>query len=306
MTQKTHKGLGRGLNALFEDDGLGDDVNFGASPSVGVRRQVLGTELLHPGRFQPRHQFDEDSIAGLAESLKRHGVIQPILVREDANNKGQYEIIAGERRWRAAQVAQLHEVPVIIETFDDNQALEVALIENLQREDLNPIDEALGFKRLLDEHGHTQEKLAAALGKSRSHIANMVRLLNLPDTVQDYLRDGQLSMGHARALVTAKAPDEIANAIIAQNLNVRQAEKLAAQGASSGKAKKSQKSSASKKDSDTLAVERDITDALGMRVAIEAKGKKGRVTIDFRDLDQLDEILNRLRSQSDSAHRLRA
>jgi len=217
MTQKTHKGLGRGLNALFEDDGLGDDVNFGASPSVGVRRQVLGTELLHPGRF-----------------------------------------------------------------------------------------EALGFKRLLDEHGHTQEKLAAALGKSRSHIANMVRLLNLPDTVQDYLRDGQLSMGHARALVTAKAPDEIANAIIAQNLNVRQAEKLAAQGASSGKAKKSQKSSASKKDPDTLAVERDITDALGMRVAIEAKGKKGRVTIDFRDLDQLDEILNRLRSQSDSAHRLRA
>lgn len=299
MTQK--KGLGRGLNALFEDDGLGEGLGDGGN--VGAKRQTLGTELLRPGSFQPRNLFDDEALEGLAESLKRHGVIQPILVREDKQNKGQYEIIAGERRWRAAQLAQLHEVPVIIETFDDNRALEVALIENLQREDLNPIDEAAGYKRLLDEHGHTQEKLAEILGKSRSHIANMARLLTLPEGVQDHVRHGKLSMGHARTLVAAKEPEALAKAIMSQNLSVRQAEALAAkEGGSKKTKKKSQKQS---KGPDVIALERGVSDLLGMRVSINAAGTKGNVTVEFRDLDQLDEVIRRLSAQN-NVSRLRA
>lgn len=308
MTQRQHKGLGRGLNALFEDD-LGDDEGFVSAGSQANARQTLGIELLHPGTFQPRHHFDDDKIVELAESLKRHGVIQPILVRADSDNDGQYEIIAGERRWRAAQMAQLHEVPVIIETFSDEQALEVALIENLQREDLNPIDEAAGYKRLLDEHGHTQEKLAEILGKSRSHIANMVRLLNLPDGVQNYLRDGRLSMGHARTLVTVKQPESLARDIIKQNLSVREAEKLAAKGAIAKKKKKSNK--AEFKGPDTIALEQRLSEVLGMRVTISpkksAKGSVGgQVSIEFRDLDQLDDVINRLSAAPASSSRLRA
>ena len=181
----TSRGLGRGLNALFEDEeGVYPQADMeGHTP--GRKREMVSVSQLHPGKLQPRHVFDDDKIAELAESIKQHGVLQPLLVRRDPHMDDQYEIIGGERRWRASQKAQLHEVPVIVLELDDTQALEIALIENLQREDLNPIDEALGYQKLMKDYGHTQEKLGKALGKSRSHIANMVRLLNLPPKVQD-------------------------------------------------------------------------------------------------------------------------
>lgn len=294
------RGLGRGLNALFEDEeGVYPQVSEdGHTP--GRKRDVIGIELLTPGASQPRRSFDEASLAELAESIKAHGLLQPILVRRSKQGDDMYEIIAGERRWRASQKAQLHEVPVIILDLSDIETLEIALIENLQREDLNAVDEARGYQRLLEEFGHTQEQLAKALGKSRPHIANMVRLLSLPDEVLDLLRDGRISAGHARALITADDPKGLAREVISKGLNVRQTESLAA-----GDVDKSTSSAASSpyfdkkasipKDSDTLALEKDLSDTLGMKVSIDTRdGVSGAVRIEFKSLDQLDDIIARL------------
>jgi ParB family chromosome partitioning protein len=296
------RGLGRGLSALFDDDEddavpAADASTDAASGGAGVSRRVVGIDQLEPGTFQPRKTMDADSLKELSESIAVHGVLQPILVREKPGAPGRYEIIAGERRWRASQKAQLHEVPVIVKDFDDSTAMQVALIENLQREDLNAIEEALGYRRLMEEFSHTQEKLAAALGKSRSHIANMVRLLNLPDSVQAEIRQGKISAGHARALITAENPEALMRQIIAQGLSVRDTEKLAAQKA--GKAKPAGRTfNGSEKDIDTLALEEEMSNALGMKVTIDMKsGGKGAFKIDFKSLDQLDEVL-RLLSQS--------
>lgn len=290
------RGLGRGLNALFEDDEeFTPPIDGGASAGSdgsSKGRMLVGIEQLQQSQLQPRKLFEEESLNELAESIKTHGLLQPIIVRK---NEGEdtYEIIAGERRWRASQKAQLHEVPVIVLELTDVEALEIALIENLQREDLNAVDEAMGYQRLMNEYQYTQEQLAEQLGKSRSHIANMVRLLNLPDVVLAYLERGDLTAGHARALVPAADPEKLAREVVAKGLSVRQTEVLAAE--ASGKTSKAAKSVKPKKDVDTLALEKDLSDNLGMRVSVDSKnGKAGKVSIAFKSLDQLDDLLKRL------------
>lgn len=288
------RGLGRGLNALFDDE---ETPSF-AAPVAAVNaddpsspRKNLSVALLRPGKFQPRRNFDDATLKELADSLTAHGVLQPLLVRPVGG--GQYEIICGERRWRAAQKAQLHDVPVIIREMDDEQAMQVALIENLQREDLNPLDEAEGYQRLMEEFAHTQEKLASAVGKSRSHVANMVRLLSLPNSVRGMIRSGALTTGHARALITAKDPEALAQDVVTLGLSVRETERLAQIAeAKNGKARKTRPA----KDVDTLGLEREMLQRLGMKVTIDLKpdGKAGALKIDFRDFDQLDTLIQKL------------
>lgn len=294
------RGLGRGLNALFEDD----EDDFVVQPPVASAQVtenkenlMLGVDQLEPGKYQPRRDFTAESIAELADSIAEHGVLQPLLVRPKPGFSDVYEIIAGERRWRAAQQAQLHQVPVIIKKISDEKALEVGLIENLQREDLNPVEEAQGYKQLMEEFGHTQEKAAKALGKSRSHVANTLRLLNLPAKILSYLKSGQLSAGHARALITAENPEQLADMIVNQKLSVRDIEDLVGGKAVGGKSKGSK--GKPEKDVDTLALEDEMTNNLGMKVVIDvkkdAKGNSaGTFKVKFKDLDQLDELLRRL------------
>lgn len=303
MSERKMKGLGRGLNALFEDEeqapALADPQISAARPdaaSAGGGRLLAGIAQLSPGPFQPRQSFDSDALDQLAESIKTHGLLQPIVVRRRPGREGEYHIIAGERRWRAAQKARLHEVPIIITDLGDAQALEIALIENLQREDLNPVEEALGYKRLADEFGHTQEKLAASIGKSRPHIANMMRLLQLPPKVLALVRAAKLSAGHARALITSKDPETLANQVISKGLSVRQTEDLVALEA--GRAIKAQqkKSSQTVKDADSLALERDLSHALGMNVTLEPQdAARGSLRIAYKSLGQLDDLIKRLR-----------
>lgn len=294
-----NRGLGRGLNALFEDDESDFVASSGDGTPVSRKRDVVGVDQLSPGPGQPRKVFNEDALGELSASIQQHGVLQPLLVREDPPGGGQFQIIAGERRWRAAQKAQLHEVPVIILDISDAEAFEIALIENLQREDLDPIDEAGGYQKLIDEHGYTQEKLAESLGKSRSHIANMMRLLQLPAKVQKLLSEGAISIGHARALITAENAEELAKIVVAQNLSVRETEKLVAE--AQGRTQKSKaraSKSAPKKDVDTLALEEDISGKLGMRVSIDSRdGKSGKLSVQFSNLDQLDDLIRRLSEQ---------
>ncbi len=301
------RGLGRGLDALFQ--GARDEE---ASFAPKIRRadeivataqkaaptsapQKLAIDRLRPGKFQPRHHFDGAALEALAESIAVHGVIQPLLVRAVGGNT--YEIIAGERRWRAAQKAQVHELPVVIADLSDNDALEIALIENLQREDLNALEEAEGYQRLMDEFHHTQDVLAHHLGKSRSHVANMLRLLKLTPRVKKYVQEGTLSAGHARALLGCPAADEIAQTVIKRGLSVRQTEKLV-QGAIGGKVKKAAKPQARKglvfKDVDVLALEEKISSILGMRVTINGEGPAGTLVVDYKSLEQLDDVVARL------------
>lgn len=301
-----NRGLGRGLNALFEDDEefdvaqpQADDVSAAqTAPAQQNRLRItVGVEQLEPSRFQPRKIFDDASIAELAESIKNHGLLQPIVVRAVADEDERYEIIAGERRWRAAQKAQLHEVPIIIKELSDLDALEIALIENLQREDLNPVDEAMGYQRLINDHDYTQEKLAKQLGKSRSYIANITRLLNLPDVVLGLLERGDITSGHARALITADNPEKLAKDIVSQGLSVRDTERLAAEVAGREAAPSAKKASPAKpqKDVDTIALEKDLSNHIGMRVSIDSTdGQKGKVSVEFKSLDQLDDVLKRL------------
>lgn len=301
------RGLGRGLNALFgEDDSMGSSFPAELEEVVvkqeaqGTRaRNLVGVEQIHPSRFQPRKIFNDERLAELASSIKEYGVLQPLLVRELEGQPGNYDLIAGERRWRAAQLAQIHEVPVIVLELDDLAAYKVALIENLQREDLDPIDEALGYQKLLSDYGQTQEQLAQAVGKSRPHITNMVRLLNLPQDVQKSVSSGDLSMGHARALINAPDPSALAKQVIAKGLSVRQTEKLSAdkKGVEQQNRPRAASSApkASDKDADTISLENDMTNALGMRVSIDsADGKSGKLSVEFKTLDQLDELLHRL------------
>lgn len=293
------RGLGRGLNALFEDEEVGFDLpaqNNATDNSAARGRTTLGVDQMEPSRFQPRKIFDNAALDELAESIKSHGLLQPVLVRESHEEPGKYEIIAGERRWRAAQRAQLHDVPVIIKEMSDIEALEIALIENLQREDLNPVDEAMGYKRLLEEHGYTQEQLAGQLGKSRSYIANMVRLLGLPDVVLVHLERGDLSIGHARALITSDNAEALARQVVRDGLSVRETEALTQDAAVEGGKSGSARTSAPKgKDVDTTALEKEMSAQLGMKLTIDSRnGQSGAVRIEFKTLDQLDEVLKRL------------
>lgn len=267
-----------------------DDTNQNA-------RTTLPVEKLHRGRFQPRNVFDGEALDQLADSLKEYGILQPLLVREDPDEAGSYEIIAGERRWQAAQIAQIHEVPVIILELDELEGFKIALIENLQREDLDPIEEAEGYQTLLDQFEQTHDDLAKTMGKSRPHIGNMLRLLTLPPMVQDRLACGDLSMGHARALVNVPDAENLMKDILKKGLSVRQTEKLAA---ASKKAPSTPRPRAGSpatvnKDADTTALENDISNALGMRVSIDSSdGKSGKLAVEFKSLDQLDEVLHRL------------
>lgn len=291
------RGLGRGLSALMAD------VNESHASEEGEPRQpdrMIPIEKIVPNPDQPRRSFDKEALEDLAASIREKGIIQPLIVRPNPKDDGTFEIVAGERRWRAAQMAKLHEVPALIRAFDDTEVLEVAIIENVQRADLNPVEEAAGYSQLMDKFGHTQEKLATALGKSRSHIANSVRLLSLPKEVLSYLGDGQLSAGHARALITSEDPLALAKQVVKKGLSVRETEKLAKsehEGGSKGAAKTAPKAKP-EKDADTKALEGDLSAQLGMKVQVDHKpGKEsGQITISYDTLEQLDDLCRILSS----------
>jgi ParB family transcriptional regulator, chromosome partitioning protein len=278
------RGLGRGLSALL---GEGEpEPSPAAETEGGAKSRNLPVAFLKPNRFQPRRFFDANELKELADSIKEKGVLQPILVRP-TDNKDLFEIVAGERRWRAAQLAKLHEVPVLIRPFSDGESLEIAIIENVQRAGLNAIEEAMGYQELINKFSYTQEQMSDVIGKSRSHIANMLRLLKLPDSIREMITDGRLSAGHARTLIGVPNPEQMAKEIVSGGLNVRQAEKKAA--APKGPPKK-----ATAKDADTKALEASVSNSLGMNVEIENKGERGVVKIHYKKLEQLDEIVRRL------------
>lgn len=294
MSTATKKGLGRGLSALFGDE---DSVQPDAvvapaqnAPSSGSR--VVPLSSLEPCPFQPRRNFDNNALAELAESLKTHGVLQPLLVRPSPQKQGHYQIVAGERRWRAAQRAGLHDMPVVIRHFDDRAVLEIGLIENLQRENLQPVEEAETYKKLLEDHSYTQEDLSKVIGKSRSHIANMLRLLALPPGVQALLMTGKLSAGHGRALVGLDNAQELAELIVRRGLSVREAEELAAK--SNESSSKPKRKSAALRNANIRALEEKISSQLGWKVSLEAKKSgSGKIVIPYKSLDQLDALLRR-------------
>lgn len=285
------RGLGRGLSALMADVNLEPASSNGAA----ARRAdlMVPVEKLVPNPLQPRRDFEPEALAGLAASLAQRGVIQPLIVRPVAGTD-HFEIVAGERRWRAAQMAQLHELPVIVRDLDDTEVLEVAIIENIQRADLNSIEEALGYRQLMDRFGHTQEKLAEALSKSRSHIANLLRLLNLPEDVQAFVREGKLSSSHARALITTPNASDLARQIIARGLSVRETEKLAKAGPDTQK--RSRPRALVEKDADTRALEADLSANLQMSVRIdhEPGGETGLLTVRYKTLEDLDNLCRAL------------
>jgi ParB family transcriptional regulator, chromosome partitioning protein len=274
-------GLGRGLSAL-----IGDESPARPEPARGAR--TVPTAFLRPNRFQPRKSFAPQELQDLANSVREKGVLQPILVRPVAGEANAFEIVAGERRWRAAQLAKLHDVPVVVREMADAEALELAIVENVQREDLNAIEEAAAYHELMDRFAYTQERLAQEVGKSRSHIANTIRLLRLPETVKAMIREGKLSAGHARTLIGAADPEARAHDIIRDALNVRQAEQRSK--TKSGRAKPG-----AVKDADTKAVEESLSNSLGLKVQILHKGEKGgELRIAYRSLEQLDDIIRRL------------
>lgn len=282
------RGLGRGLSAL-----LGDESEDYASLDRMRLSKLVPIEQLQPGPFQPRRVFDPDALTTLAQSIREQGVLQPLLVRRHPEQANSYEIVAGERRWRAAQQAQVSEVPVVIKELSDSAALAIAVVENIQREDLTPVEEASAYQRLTEEFSYTQEALAQAVGKSRSHIANMMRLLSLPENVKRMIDDGQLSAGHARALVVAEDPAAMAQMIVRRGLNVRQAEQLV-KAAKSPTAASVAPGSANDKDPNIAALESDLTDLLGLKVAFKVRGEGGSMTIQYKTLEQLDDVLQRL------------
>jgi len=282
------RGLGRGLSALMADIDVSTPSKTDNSSGGGER--IIPIERIEPNPDQPRRDFVKADLEDLAESIRAKGIIQPLIVRAHPKAADRFEIVAGERRWRAAQMAQIHEVPVVLRELNDTEVLEIAIIENIQRADLNPVEEATGYRQLQDKFGHTQEQLASALGKSRSHIANLMRLLSLPDDVVQMLRQGDLTGGHARALITTDNPSELARQVVRQGLSVRETERLVKAGAAQPKTTKPK--IRSEKDADTKALEGDLAATLKMGVSIDhiAGTEGGRVTITYRDFEQLDEL----------------
>jgi ParB family chromosome partitioning protein len=284
------RGLGRGLSALMADVApVADD----ATPGTQARPDMMvPIEKVIANPDQPRRRFDQEDLDDLTASVKEKGIIQPLIVRRRDGDK--YEIVAGERRWRASQAAKLHEVPVIVRDYSDLEVLEVAIIENIQRSDLNAVEEAAGYKQLMEKFGHTQEKLAEALGKSRSHIANLMRLLQLPDDVQELVQRRELSAGHARALITSENASDLARKVVKSGMSVRATEALVRKEASGDKPKAARKPAvrSSEKDADTKALEADLSSWLKMQVSIDHKPgtESGSVTISYETLDQLDEL----------------
>ena len=291
METKSRKsrGLGRGLSALMADVAI--DPAEGKSGPQATAERFLPIERLVANPDQPRKDFSAIALQELSDSIREKGILQPLIVRRNPRNESEYEIVAGERRWRAAQMAQLHDIPVIIRDLDDTEVLEIAIIENIQRADLNAVEEGLGYRQLIDRFGHTQEKLAQALGKSRSHIANAMRLLQLPEDVQGLLREGRLSAGHARALITSENPSDLARQVVSRGLSVRETEALVKRAATPSETRKAIRGN-SEKDADTRALEADLSANLKMKVSIEhldADGS-GKLVIQYRSLDQLDAL----------------
>ena len=278
------KGLGRGLSSLMGDTNISSTDNVAKSSEV-----TISIASLKPSPSQPRRLFDKNSINELAESIKSKGLVQPILVRPSKNTSDEFEIIAGERRWRAAQIAQLHELPAVVKNLDDAEALEMAIIENIQRADLSPIEEASGYKKLMEQYNHTQEALAPIVGKSRSHIANIIRLLNLPNPIQDLITQGIISPGHARAIMNSAFPEQLAKKIVDENLSVRQVEKLV-------KNSKNRVRKIKLKPTDTIDLEEKLAEILGLEVIISDNGKRGgNIKVKYKTLDQLALVTNKLK-----------
>lgn len=279
MADDRARGLGRGLSSLI-----------GSAPALDARtaktQRTVPVAFLRANRFQPRKTFADEDLADLANSIREKGVLLPILVRPIAGEAGQFEIVAGERRWRAAQLAKLHEVPVVVRELSDAESLELAIIENVQRADLNAIEEAAAYQELIERFDYTQEKLATEVGKSRSHIANILRLLKLPDSVKTLVRDGRLSAGHARTLVGRPDAEALAHQILEAGLNVRQAER---------RSPRSKGHRAPEKDPDTKALEHSLSNVLGLKVDIADRGDAGgHLTISYKTLEQLDDLIRRL------------
>ena len=290
IKRKDRKGLGRGLSALMAD--IDQSPKEIPGKTSGISSNMLPIEKIIANPDQPRQDFNKEDLEDLAKSIASRGIIQPIIVRISKENNELYQIVAGERRWRAAQRAQLHEVPVVVRDFTDEELLEVAIIENVQRSNLNPVEEALGYQALIDNFNYTQEQVASGLGKSRSYIANLLRLLNLPEKVQKYVRKGVLSAGHARTLVGNKQALALANIMIEENMSVREAEIYVKQRLN----RKNINKHSNKKDSDTRALEADLSANTKMKVTIDHKGTPGRgkITISYKNLDELDQICSML------------
>jgi ParB family transcriptional regulator, chromosome partitioning protein len=284
-SRKPRPGLGRGLSALLGDNVPEAPVSGTPEASSGVRMLPVSSLVPHPD--QPRRFFDEDKLEELAQSLRQRGLIQPIVVRPSGHN---YQIVAGERRWRAAQKARLHEVPVIVRDFDDAETMEIALVENIQRQDLNAIEEAEAYARLIREYGHTQEALGKLVHKSRSHIANLLRLLDLPEGVRKLVVEGDIEMGHARALIGAPEAERLAREVATKGLSVRETEKLAR----SAKPNAKRKGESAVRDADIAALEHQLGDVLGLNVRIAHGPKGGTLTLTYSTLDQLDMVCQRL------------
>jgi ParB family transcriptional regulator, chromosome partitioning protein len=309
MSMQPKRRLGRGLAALIGDDEpevpvvVQPQVSSAAVVQGGVQAPVqqvstspglrtVPIELIRANPNNPRKRFNEEELTQLADSIRSKGLLQPLVVRPLPQGQAGYELVAGERRWRASQIAQLHAVPVVVRELDDRESLEIALIENIQRADLNAVEEAMGYRQLMEQYSYTQQQLADGIGKSRSHITNTMRLLTLPQEIQTKILEGTLTAGHARTLVAVDAPHELAEQIIQLGLSVRQAEELARTspgGSPRGGVK-------SEKDADTRQIERELQASLGLGVEIAHKGDKGgKVTITYATLDQLDEVIKRLR-----------
>ncbi|WP_375635354.1 MULTISPECIES: ParB/RepB/Spo0J family partition protein [unclassified Bartonella] len=297
---QSKKRLGRGLAALIGDISLNSDLTrssntdkFTESDTASpVSERFVPLESISCNPHNPRRHFTDSELDNLAQSIRQHGVVQPVIVRPSRDHPHRFELIAGERRWRAAQRANLNKLPVIVRDVDDKTALELAIIENVQRADLNPIEEAMGYEILLNEHGYTQADLAQVIGKSRSHVANTLRLLKLPPKVQQFLTDGQLSAGHARCLITVENPQDLAEKIIREGLSVRQTEILAYEQANP----KVKKRTAVEKDTETKSLEKLLADVIGMKVTIRHGKKGGDLKIRYSSLEQLDDICRRLQN----------
>ena len=301
--QPKRRSLGQGLSDLLNDfdvdEADGAPVREAASTTALGDVQRISIDLIEPNPDQPRRHFDDSELNELADSIRVRGVIQPILVRKAPDKAGHYEIVAGERRWRAAQRAKLHEIPAVLRDMDDTEALEIAIIENVQRSDLNAMEEAFGYQQLIDRYAYTQDMLAKNVGKSRSHIANTLRLVSMPASLQDMVRTGELTAGHARAALSASDPEGLARKIVQKGMSVREAEQAAKQ--ANGGASASSGGKSEKKDADTRLLEGDLSAALRMPVTIVPKGKRGgELRIAYRTLEDLDELCRMLRGEEEA------
>ncbi len=288
MTALPKKRLGRGLAALIGEDTLVDPVAQKSNSNNAY--QELPIELIKSNSLNPRKSFSDADLQDLAKSIHERGVLQPIVVRPD-NASGKYQIVAGERRWRAAQLAGLHEIPALVRELSDPEVLEIAIIENVQRSDLNPVEEAMGYQQLIDQFDYTQQQLADVIGKSRSHIANTLRLNTLPKTIQEMLREGKITAGHARALIATPDPQALAQKILALGLSVRQAEMMAKKASE----EKPNKSSQKPQSNDVSTVEKMLSEALGLKISIDARtNERGKLVIHYKKLEQLENICTKL------------